>query len=37
MNPHSGTVIVCPLTLIVHRVYSFEVFLHAGDARLEYD
>lgn len=31
VNPHSRTVIVCPLTSSVHRVYSFEVFIPSGD------
>ncbi len=37
MNLHSRTVIVCPLTSSVHRVYSFEVFIPAGDGNLERD
>ena len=37
VNPHSRTVIVCPLTGSVHRVYSFEVFIPSGDGALERD
>jgi mRNA interferase MazF len=37
INPHARTVIVCPLTSSVHRVYSFEVFIPAGDGGLERD
>lgn len=37
MNPHSRTVIVCPLTSSVHRVYSFEVFIPANDGSLARD
>jgi mRNA interferase MazF len=37
LNPHSKTLLVCPLTSSVHRVYSFEVFIPAGDGNLERD
>ena len=37
MNKHSRTVIVCPLTSSVHRVYNFEVFIPQGDGSLDRD
>jgi mRNA interferase MazF len=37
MNKHARTVIVCPLTSSVHRVYNFEVFIPQGDGGLDRD
>ena len=37
INPHSRTVLVCPFTSSVHRVYSFEVFVPTRDGGLEWD
>lgn len=37
VNPHSRTVLICPLTSSVHRVYSFEVFIPASEGGLERD
>jgi mRNA interferase MazF len=37
MNKHARTVIVCPLTSSVHRVYNFEVFIPQGEGNLDRD
>jgi len=37
VNPHSRTVLVCPLTSSVQRVYSFEVYIPSGEGGLERD
>jgi mRNA interferase MazF len=37
MNKHARTVIICPLTSSVHRVYNFEVFIPQGDGDLDRD
>jgi mRNA interferase MazF len=37
MNKHARTVIICPLTSSIHRVYNFEVFIPKGDGNLERD